>query len=109
MNVLVRKMSSLKLLKVELILGTIFLAVAMIAIPVSIFCLAPDLLREPLAWGIAASAMLFFGLVGYGLFVRRRSGGCAGTCEGHPGARGCDGIYFSHEKPSGGSVLVPPA
>ena len=64
MNVLVRKMSSLKLLKVELILGTIFSAVAMIAIPVSIFCLAPDLLREPLAWGIAASAMLFFGLVG---------------------------------------------
>ena len=69
MNVLVRKMSSLKLLKVELILGTIFSAVAMIAIPVSIFCLAPDLLREPLAWGIAVGAMLFFGLVGYGLFV----------------------------------------
>lgn len=69
MNTLVKKMTSLKLLKVELILGTIFSAVAMIAIPVSIFCLAPDLLREPLAWGIAASAMLFFGLVGYGLFV----------------------------------------
>ena len=69
MNVLVRKMSSLKLLKVELILGTIFSAVAMIGIPVSIFCLAPDLLREPLAWVIAVGAMLFFGLVGYGLFV----------------------------------------
>ena len=69
MNTLVKKMTSLKLLKVELILGTIFSAVAMIAIPVSIFCLAPDLLREPLAWGIAASSMLFFGLVGYGLFV----------------------------------------
>ena len=68
MNVLVRKMSSLKLLKVELILGTIFSAIAMIGIPVSIFCLAPDLLREPLAWGIALGIMLFFGLVGYGLF-----------------------------------------
>ena len=42
----------------------------MIAIPVSIFCIAPDLLREPLARGIAFGIMLFFGLVGYGLFVR---------------------------------------
>ena len=70
MNVLVRKMSSLKLLKVELIFGTIFSAIAMIGIPVSIFCIAPDLLKEPLAWGIALGIMLFFGLVGYGLFVR---------------------------------------
>ena len=69
MNVLVRKMASLKILKVELIAGTIFSAVAMIAIPVSIFCLAPSLLREPLAWAIAFGTMLFFGLVGYGLFV----------------------------------------
>ena len=70
MNVLVRKMSSLKVLKAELILGSIFSAIAMIGIPISIFCLAPDLLREPLAWGIALGIMLFFGLVGYGLFVR---------------------------------------
>ena len=70
MNVLVKKMSSLKLLKVELIFGTIFSVIAMIGIPVSIFCLAPDLLKEPLAWGIALGIMLFFGLVGYGLFVR---------------------------------------
>ena len=70
MKTLVRKMSSLKLLKVELILGTIFSSIAMIGIPVSIFCVAPDLLREPLAWGIALGIMLFFGLVGYGLFVR---------------------------------------
>ena len=70
MNVLVRKMSSLKILKVELIFGTIFSAIAMIGIPVSIFCIAPDLLKEPLAWGIALGIMLFFGLVGYGLFVR---------------------------------------
>ena len=69
MNVLVRKMSSLKLLKVELILGTIFSVIAMIGIPISIFCIAPDLLREPLAWEIALGILLFFGLVGYGLFV----------------------------------------
>ena len=69
MNVLVRKMSSLKLLKVELILGTIFSVIAMIGIPISIFCIAPDLLREPLAWEIVLGILLFFGLVGYGLFV----------------------------------------
>jgi hypothetical protein len=62
-------MSSLKILKVELIYGTVFSALAMIGIPVSIFCIAPALLREPLAWGIAFGIMLFFGLVGYGLFV----------------------------------------
>ena len=39
-------------------------------IPVSIFCIAQDLLKEPLAWGIALGIMLFFGLVGYGLFIR---------------------------------------
>lgn len=69
MKVLIRKMSSLKLLKVELILGTIFSAIAMIGIPISIFCLAPALLREPLAWGIVFGIIIFFGLVGYGLFV----------------------------------------
>ena len=69
MKTLVRKMSSLKLLKIELIAGVIFSVIAMIAIPVSIFCIAPDLLREPLAWGIVFGIILFFGLVGYGLFV----------------------------------------
>lgn len=69
MNVLVRKMESLKLLKVELILGGIFSAAAMIGIPVSMFCLVPELLAEPLAWVIALGVLLFFGLVGYGLFV----------------------------------------
>ena len=70
MKTLVKKMCSLKLLKVELIAGTVFSAIAMIGIPISIFCLPPDLLREPLAWGIALGTVLFFGLVGYGLFVR---------------------------------------
>ena len=70
MKVLVRKMASLKLLEVELKLGTVFSAIAMIGIPVSMFCLAPELLGESLGWGIALGVVLFFGLVGYGLFVR---------------------------------------
>lgn len=70
MNVLVRKMNNLKLLKLEFIAGIIFSAIAIIAIPVSIFCLAPDLVSEPLAWGIVLAVILFFGLVGYFLFAR---------------------------------------
>ena len=52
MNVLVRKMSSLKLLKVEFIFGIIFSAVALIGLPIGLFCVAPMLLTEPLAWVI---------------------------------------------------------
>ena len=69
MKTLVRKMGSLKLLKVELIGGAIFSAIAMIGLPVGLFCVAPMLLTEPLAWAIVLCGMLFFGLVGYGLFV----------------------------------------
>ena len=70
MKTLVRKMSSLRILKAELIGGTVFSALAMIGIPISIFCIAPDLLTEPLAWGIVVGIVLFFGLIGYGIFVR---------------------------------------
>lgn len=70
MRTLVRKMGSLKLLKVELIGGSILSAVAMIGLPIGLFCVAPMLLTEPLAWAIVLIGMLFFGLVGYGLFVR---------------------------------------
>jgi hypothetical protein len=70
MKTLVRKMSSLKLLKVELILGTVFSAIATVGLPISIFCLAPEMMAEPLAWAIALIGMLFFGSVGYFLFVR---------------------------------------
>ena len=70
MNVLVRKMASLKLLKLELISGIVFSAVAMIGIPISIFCITPALLGEPLTWVIVLAAIIFFGMVGYFLFVR---------------------------------------
>ena len=70
MKTLVKKMDSLKVLKVELIGGSIFSALAITVIPISIFCIAPALLTEPLAWLIALGVVLFFGSVGYGLFVR---------------------------------------
>ena len=70
MNVLVRKMSCLKFLKVKFISGIVFSAVATVALPVGLFCVAPELLREPLAWIILLIGMLFFASVGYFLFVR---------------------------------------
>ena len=69
-SVLVRKMSSLRLLKAELVLGVAFSAILAVGIPVSIFCLAPQLLTEPVAIGLALGTALFFGLIGYALFVR---------------------------------------
>ena len=70
MKTLVRKMSDLKLLKVELIVGTAFSAIALIGLPILLFCAVPELLTEPLAWVIVLIGMLFFGAVGYLLFVR---------------------------------------
>ena len=69
MTPLVRKMGSLKLLKVELIGGSIFSAIALIGLPIGLFCVAPALLTEPLALAIILCGMLFFGMVGYFLFV----------------------------------------
>ena len=69
MKTLVRKMGSLKLLKVELIGGTIFSAIALLGLPICLFCVAPALLTEPLAWVIVLAGMFFFGMVGYFLFV----------------------------------------
>ena len=69
MKTLVKKMGSLKLLKVELIGGTIFSVIALIGLPIGLFCVAPALLAVPLAWIIVLCGMLFFGMVGYFLFV----------------------------------------
>lgn len=70
MKTLVKKMSSLKLLKVEIVIGTIIMAVALIGLPVSILVIAPSLFAEPLALVVIGGGMLFFGLVGYFCFVR---------------------------------------
>ena len=69
MKTLVRKMSSLKLLKVELIGGTVFSAIALLGLPIALFCVAPGLLTEPLAWVIVLIGILFFGTIGYFIFV----------------------------------------
>ena len=70
MKVLVRKMSTLGLLKVHLVLGALIMAVAFIGLPISILYIDATLFTEPTALAIKAGGMLFFGSVGYFIFVR---------------------------------------
>ena len=59
MRVLVRKMEKLGLLKVEIVVGIIVMAVALIGLPVGTFASMPALLAEPMAWGIVLLGMAF--------------------------------------------------
>ena len=70
MKVFVKKMSSLKLLKLELIIGCIIMAVAIIGLPVGILVTDAELLLDPNILGVILVAMLMFGLVAYFLFIR---------------------------------------
>lgn len=70
MNTLVKKMEKLGLLKLEMIGGTVFMALAMLGLPVSILFLDASLYTEPMVIGVVAIGMLFFGLVGYFVFLR---------------------------------------
>ena len=70
MKILVKKMSTLGLLKVHLVLGTVIMAAAFIGLPVGVLFIDPMLFTEPTALAIIAGGMLFFGSVGYFIYVR---------------------------------------
>ena len=70
MKVLVRKMSTLGLLKVHLVVGAVIMAVAFIGLPIGVLYIDPMLFTEPVALAIIAGGMLFFGSVGYFIYVR---------------------------------------
>ena len=70
MRILVRKMSSLGLLKVELIIGTLIMAAAVIGLPVGIALTDVTLMLNPYVLGVIGVGMLLFGLVGYFIFIR---------------------------------------
>ena len=70
MRILVRKMSSLGLLKVELIIGTLIMAAAVIGLPVGIALTDVTLMLNPYVLGVIGVVMLLFGLVGYFIFIR---------------------------------------
>ena len=69
MKVLVQKISKLKLLKVEIILGTLIVVAAFIGLPAFIFSYDATLIAEPLVLGIVIIGMLFFGLIGFFSFI----------------------------------------
>ena len=70
MKVLVKKMSKLRLLKFELIGGSILMLAAMIAMPVGILSLDPTLLENSYVLGTVLVSMGLFALVGFFLFIR---------------------------------------
>ena len=63
-------MSTLGLLRVHLVLGAVIMAVAFIGLPIGILFVDVTLFTEPTALAIIAGGMLFFGSVGYFIFVR---------------------------------------
>ena len=70
MKILVKKMSSLGCLKVQMIVGTLVMVAAMLVLPVGIMVGDPALLRNPYIIGTVLISMLIFGACAYFLFVR---------------------------------------
>lgn len=70
MKILVTKMEKLGLLRCVLIYYAIIYIVLALILPVSIIVLDPSLLLNPTILTIAIIAVLFFGLIGYFVFIR---------------------------------------
>ena len=70
MNILVRKISDLGLLKLELAVGALIMAAAVIGLPLGIASVNLALLINPYVFGIVLIGILAFGSVGYFFFVR---------------------------------------
>lgn len=65
MQILVKKMSSFGILKVQMIVGTILMLAAMIALPVTIIVWDASLFLNPYVLGAVLIAMLMFALFAY--------------------------------------------
>ena len=70
MKVLIRKMRSFTILKVQMIFGAIVMLAAMIALPAGIAATDASLLLNPYVLGVVAAGMLMFGAFAYFLFIR---------------------------------------
>ena len=70
MNILVKKMSHLGILKAEMIFGAILMAAAMIGLPVSILVGDASLITNPYIILVLLVGMLMFGSFAYFLFMR---------------------------------------
>ena len=70
MKVLVKKMSSFGILRVQLIFGAIVMIAAMIALPASVATTDASLLLNPYVFGVVGAGMLMFAAFAYFLFIR---------------------------------------
>ena len=70
MKILVKKMSSFIILKVQMIIGAITMLAAMILLPVGIISQDASLILNPFVLGVVLIGMLMFGLFTYFLFIR---------------------------------------
>ena len=70
MKILVKKMSSFGILKVQMILGAFIMVAAMLVLPVGIATVDVYLLLNPYVLGIVLIGMLMFGSFAYFLFIR---------------------------------------
>ena len=70
MKVLVKKMTKFGLLKLEIVIGIIIMALAIIGLPLGLLLTNPAILAEPMTWGVLLPGMLFFAFAGYLCFVR---------------------------------------
>ena len=70
MRVLIRKMKRLGLLKLELVIGALIMAVAVIGLPAGIMSIDVALMANPYVVGVVIIGILMFASVGFFCFVR---------------------------------------
>ena len=70
MNILVKKMNSFGILRVQMVLGAIIMIAAMVVPPIGIAMADASLLMNPYVLGVVIIGMLMFGAFAYFLFIR---------------------------------------
>lgn len=70
MKILVKKMSSFGILRVQLVIGAIVMAAAMLGLPIAVLLGDASLLLNPYVLGVVVIGMLMFGSFAYFLFIR---------------------------------------
>ena len=71
MKVLIKKMSKLRLLAVELVLGILLMVAAAVGLPWGVASIDEALLSEPYVLGVVIAGILMFCALGYFCFIRQ--------------------------------------
>ena len=70
MNILAKKMTSFGILRLQMVLGTLIMAVAVVVLPLGIAMEDVSLLLNPFVFGVILIGMLCFAAVGFFGFIR---------------------------------------